>query len=137
MKKLILWAFLIVLTGGLNAQKSAESNARKEAKHYIKVLDLNDDQKIKLESVLLHKYESIEEISALESSDPGQFRAKRRAVYAGTDQSIRMLLTREQLDLFEVEKRRQRLANAERIQKLQKQGADQEDILDAQYGIKN
>src|SRR5210317_2143498 len=116
MKKLLLWSFFLLLTSSAFSQKSAENRAKKEAKHYIKVLDLNEDQQVKLEEVFINKYQSLEDISGLESTSPDQFRAKRRAVYTGTDQSIRMLLTREQIDLFDVEKRRQRLINAERIE---------------------
>jgi hypothetical protein len=137
MKKLLLWSFFLVLTCSVFGQKAAEKSARKEAKHYIKVLNLSEAQVPGIEAIFVHKFESLEELSSLESTAPDQFRAKRRAVYAGTDQSIRMLLNRSQLDLFEIEKRRQRLANAAQIEKLQKQGAGNEEILDAQYGIKN
>lgn len=137
MKKLILWSFLLIFSGSINGQKNSELQVQKEAKHYVKVLDLNEDQIAKIEDVFVHKYESLNEIALMESTDLELFRAKRRAIYAGTDQSIRLLLNREQIELFDIEKRRQRLANSERIAKLQKQGADKEDILDAQYGIKN
>jgi hypothetical protein len=137
MKKLLFSALFLAISISLFSQKNIEKQARKEAKHYTKVLNLDEGQQIKLIDILQHKYQSIEDLSSMETSDPSTFRTKRRAVYTGTDGSIRLLLNREQNELFDVEKRRQRLANAERIQKLQAQGADQEDILDAQFGIKN
>ena len=137
MKKLFFWMLIVFFSAAVSAQQDYEKMAKKEAKHYIKVLDLNADQKGQIVDILKHKYESIDALMELQSSDEKAFRAKRRAVYAGTDGSIRLILNREQIDLYDVEKRRQRLINAEEIKRLKAAGADQDDILDAQYGIKN
>lgn len=135
MKKLLLLSFFIAVTIGVQAQNSLDKLVKKDAKHFVKVLKLDKVQKIKMQDILSQKYKNLDAISALEKEDHALYRSKRRAIYSGMDGSIRLILNREQIDLFDVEKRRQRLVNAEKIQQLQAKGADVEDIMDAQFGI--
>ena len=135
MKKLLMLSFLVAISLSVQAQVNVDKVAKKEAKHYVKVLKLDKAQKVEIQNIIVQKYNNLEAIASLKNEDQALFRAKRRALFAGMDGSIRLMLNREQIELFDIEKRRQRLVNADKIQQLQASGADQEDIMDAQFGI--
>lgn len=119
---------------GLNGQPDLINS---ELKFYDSKLNFNEDQKDKVLLILKRKNQELESISSSRSLDENRFRKKRRNVYAGVDQSIRLILERSQLEAWSEYKREQRRINAQKINELKAINASKEDILDAQYGISN
>lgn len=131
---LIIGFSLFAING--QAQEAPTRKQKKEAKSLAKAYDLNKDQSAKVLSILSKRDSDMKAIEGLEKDELDKFRAKRRSIIKGTEGSIKILLDREQLALYEKEAHIRRTRNAKEIDKLKREGASKEDLLDAQYGIR-
>lgn len=131
---LIIGFSLFAING--QAQDAPTRKVKKEAKSLAKAYQLNDVQKDKVIAILMKRDQDLASITKLEKEEVDKFRSKRRAIVTGTEGSIKLLLDREQLALYDKEAHVRRTENAKYIHKLKKQGASREELLDAQYGIR-
>ena len=132
MKRILVLIFLVFSFSFVFAQESRIST---EMELFTKELKIEDSQRAKLSKIIIRKYSDLEAISELEKTDESAFRAKRRAVYSGAENSIKMLLSKEQLAHWKTYKAKARTENAKRIKSLRAENASKDDLLDAQYGI--
>lgn len=134
MKSLILLiAFFLPLTV-VSAQQISVND---ETNKYVEFLKLDGDQKDKLVRILERKATDLKRLEANSDTGSADFRQKRRNIYSGTEKSVRIILNEQQLELWSAYQRQQRTENAAKIKELRAQGASEEDIKDAQYGIFN
>lgn len=133
--KRILILLLVVLTATIGY--SQEEKFRAEVNLFKEKLNLSDAQQKEVSKIVLKKYNELQSISKLRSQDESLFRKKRRSIYELTEGSVRLVLAKDQLELWEDYRAERRMKNALLIRKLQSENASKEDIKDAQAGIEN
>jgi uncharacterized protein YdaL len=134
MKKIVLLTLLLLPALFVTAQTASNDE---EIAFFKKTFDLDKDQVSKLEQILSRKETDVRRLEANNSYSDSVFREKRRNIYKGAEKSVRMLLNENQLERWSAYKKEQRKINADKIKELREQGASEEDIKDAQFGIFN
>ncbi len=134
MKKIVLLTLLIFPAFFIAAQGSANDEA---IAFYKKTFDLDKTQITELTQILSRKDTDVKRLEANNNYSEAVFREKRRNIYKGAEKSVRMLLNESQLERWSAYKKEQRKINADKINELKAQGASEEDIKDAQFGIYN
>ncbi len=132
MKRFVTLSVLILFGFSLFGQTA---EIKSEIEMYTKVLKISETQKERLEEIVNRKYQDLETIKTSRSIDESIYRAKRRSIYQGELQSIRLIIKEEQLDLWAKFLKEERLKNAKLIKDLNTKNANKEDLMDAQYGI--
>ncbi len=134
MKKIVTLAVSILLCQFVFGQAT---QANDDVSFYAEKLQIEDEQNEALVNIINKKYNDLEQISSLRSTDEARYRMKRRNVYKLAENSIKLILTKEQLTLWDEYRKESRMKNAEAIRALQAKNASKEDLMDAQYGISN
>lgn len=127
----------IVLVFSFSAIFAQEVSIGAEMEFYTKELKIEDAQRASLSKIIIRKQKDLEAIQKFAQSDEALFRQKRRSIYQGAENSIKMILTVNQMEYWKAYKVKARVANAEKIQALKRRNASKQDLLDAQYGITN
>ena len=131
-----LFLILFVFLGGiLTAQTDYSSQLAEEVEGLSKAYQLDQEQSNSLTRVLTRKYEMLKGIETHKENDFQKFLALRRSIYKGTLGSIKLILTDEQIPLYNEEATRQRRVNSARVKELRAQGAGKDQLIDAGLGI--
>jgi hypothetical protein len=125
----------IALVFSFSAIFSQEARISEEMSYYTKELKLEQGQRAALSKIVIRKHQDLASIASLENSNNNLFRAKRRSVYQGAENSIRMMLESEQAEIWKTYRLKTRKARAEKIKSLKARNASKQELLDAQYGI--
>ncbi len=134
MKRILGLIVLFFCFYGISAQ---ESQIQTDMEFFSQKLNIEASQRASLSKIIIRKHQDLEAIIALRSTDENLFRQKRRSIVSGAEGSIKMMLSEDQMKLWYTYKADMRKANAERTATLKANNADKQDLLDAQYGIKN
>lgn len=134
MKSFMLLILFFASFAVVNAQQISVND---ETAKYVDFLKLDSDQKTKLVRILERKATELKRLEANSDTASADFRQKRRNIYSGAEKSIRIILNEQQLELWSAYQRERRTENADKIKELRAQGASEEDIKDAQFGIYN
>lgn len=108
---------------------------KKDIRGLKKAVNLNQDQVQKLTDVYTKIVTDIENLKQANLSEE-DFRKKRRAVYQGAEFSIAQIISSDQQAAFEIYQRKIRENRAKETMKLRKQKAPEQDLMDAQVGVK-
>ena len=102
--------------------------------------NLDEDQVAKMVKVQQRRLRNLGEIANLENTDSAKFLQKRKAINSGMVTSIKMILTKSQMQLFDQDQAAIRMKKAEKMAELKSQGLTQAemethlvDIEDQQY----
>jgi len=134
MKRILV---VIVLVFSFSSIFAQEVRISEEMEFYTKELNIEDSQRASLSKIIIRKQKDLEAINDFAKTDETLFRQKRRNIYKGAENSIRLILNESQLETWKIYKKKTRKANAEKIKSLQATNASKQDLLDAQYGINN
>ena len=135
MKFVNLLALMLLIFSFQSVQAQDVSDFKKERKKLIAITTMNADQIAELDAIYEKRVADLKLIAELQNTDELAFRSKRRAIYKGSENSIRLLMSREQQDSYRAYSQKLRIDRAEKMEKLRKKNASQAEIIDAQYGI--
>jgi hypothetical protein len=133
-KNLILILF-VFLSGFLSAQNENTTLLEKEIQELSQAYQLDQEQSNSLNRILVKKYEMLKGIEFHKENDFERFLILRRTIYKGTEGSIKLILTEDQIVDYNKEVMRKRKINSERVKALKAQGADKQQLIDAGLGI--
>ena len=133
MKKIILSVFLAIFALSVFAQKTSteERPAVKATKTLVEKYQLTPVQEAKMLKIQTHKFNNIDQIASLETTNSEKYVQKMAANARQTRFSIRMMLDKEQVKILNKEELELRKKRSEIAQKMQKEGASKQDIQKA------
>jgi septal ring factor EnvC (AmiA/AmiB activator) len=131
----LLIIVLLTLIGTIgNGQSLKDFN--KEIRGINKAISLSDRQQNEVNAVYQKIVDDIA-ILATQNLSEEKFREKRRAIYSGAEFSIQQIITKEQEEKYDLYTRKVREERAQNIKKLLKRNASNQDLMDAEIGVKN
>ncbi len=132
MKKntLILILNAVLLLPAL-AQTDQAEVAQELLNQMAELYELTADQQSQMARIQSRKMSSLQQIASLATTAPDQYRAKKRAIYSGTRQSVRLLLTEAQQQILKERTKALRLRKATEVQRLKAAGASPAQIEEA------
>lgn len=133
LSNLLTLIFLLLMGTVVNAQSIKDF--KKDIKGLTKATKMTEAQEEKVNAVYAKIVEDLKNIESLRS-DEETYRKKRRAIYSLSQFTLDQIVTADQQDAYTVYKRKIRVQRSEKIQKLQKQKASKQDLLDAELGVK-
>ena len=132
MKKLIFCFFLFAATLQVNAQTAkGASFAIDQTVQLTEKYQLSAEQVEQMQVIQQRKIKNFADIQSLMESDPEKYQAKMKSIHFGTNNSIRKMLNRDQLKIYqqmEIDKRKKK---ADRISKMKESGASMDEIKKA------
>ena len=144
MKKLMyktLASFLTIIffAVSLMAQDAGiqEAEVQRVVEKFTTLYELNAEQVVTMTEIETRRLRNLQEIAAMQNSNPEEFRAKRRAIHKGTDVSIRRMLTSEQRKLYYKEQFALREVRAKKAEEMTEAGASMTEIEDALLDIED
>lgn len=102
--------------------------AQKATDKMVTKYQLEGDQVAKMQKIQERKYRNLSEIEGLKATDMALYLQKLESLEYGTDGSIKMMLTEEQMTLFLKDHLDRRKAKAAFQQKMKKEGVSAQDI---------
>ena len=130
MKKLLFSGFLLLATVSLFAQTKVDQ-AKKATAELVQLYQLDEQQTAKMLKIQERYFQNDLQIEALKTSDPDLYQKKRISNKRGTEASIKMILTKEQMTVFNQQKLQKRKQEAALIKKMKAEGASKEEIQKA------
>ena len=130
-----LLALMLLIFSFQIAHAQEVSDFKKERKKLIAITTMDASQIEKLDAIYAKRVADLKIIADLEKTDELAFRSKRRAIYKGSENSIRLLMNAEQQDGYRAYTQNIRIERSEKMAKLRKKNASKADIIDAEYGI--
>lgn len=128
---------LALIFMGFTSNAQTMKDFKKEINEISQAVSMDTEQNDKLNSIYEKRIADLASIDLLKETDELQFRSKRRAIYKGSETSIKLILRKEQLESYRNYSRVVRIRRSEEMKSLKKKKASQAEIIDAQYGIKN
>lgn len=135
MKFVNLLALMVLIFSFQTSHAQEVSDFKKERKNLIEVTSMDSEQISKLDAIYEKRVADLKLIENMKNTDEQAYYSKRRAIYQGSEVSIRLLMKQEQLDSFRAYAQNVRIERADRMKKLRKKNASRAEIIDAQYGI--
>lgn len=89
---------------------------------------LTEAQQVQMQAIQTRYFTNLTKLEKLEDTDVETYVQKRKALQTGTQGSIKLLLTKDQLPAFDRERRDRRRRQAEMVQALAKQGKSELEI---------
>lgn len=138
MNRLLLTAVLLFIVSGVFAQaKSNEAAIEQETSKLVTLYQLDKKQAKEMKVIQERKFNNLEQIASLKTSNNELYTQKRIAIDKGTDASIRKMLNKDQMAIYNSQKLEQRKEQAALIKKMKQEGASKEDIQKAIDRLKN
>lgn len=129
MKKLILSLAILVVSTGLFAQKVSDKAAiQKDTEALVALYQLDETQATEMLVIQERRYRNLSEIEVLKKSDELKYYYKLRSIRKGTEASIRMMLTEEQMKIFNNQILERRKKEADVVKQMRLNGASKEQI---------
>ncbi|MFK8101772.1 MAG: hypothetical protein AB8G15_04590 [Saprospiraceae bacterium] len=102
MKKILLSLFTVFLVSGVFAQKQDQTatEQNRATEKYRAMFQLNDEQGREMAKIVARHTRNSQEIQSLKAADPQQFLKKRKSIDMGMNNSIRMILNKDQLKVY-------------------------------------
>ncbi len=129
---IVLFFMLICSFGNSQSMK----DFKKDIKVFKKVVSLDERQVNEVSEIYQKIIDDVAKLEQLNLSDE-DFRKKRRAIYKGAQFSLDEVVNEEQKAAYIRYKREIRVQRAENLSKLKKQKASNQDLMDAEVGVKN
>lgn len=126
MKKLLFSLILFTLAFNVNAQDS--DKAQKTTDELVALYDLNEEQTKQMLVIQKREVRNLAQVKHLKESDNKKYRHKHRAIRQGTDASIRRILNKDQLVIYQKQRLEWRQKRADRIIELKESGMPLEEI---------
>ncbi len=108
---------------------------RKDIKDIKKAVDLSERQTEKVTAVYQKIVDDLIQLKSMNYSDE-EYRKKRRSVYHGAEFSLAQIIREDQKASYDLYKRSLREQRAKKLNKLRKQKASNDDLMDAEIGVK-
>jgi hypothetical protein len=104
------------------------SEAQMATDQLVKEYELNEQQSEQMLVIQERQIRNLAEIEALKNTDIKKYRHKKRSIQQGTDASIRRLLTKDQMEIYQKNRLEWRKERANRIAELKDSGMTMEEI---------
>ena len=133
MKKLLFCFFFLAVAIQINAQtaKGITDFALDQTEKLTQIYNLTPEQVKQMTVIQQRKIKNFADIQSLKETDPEKYAAKVKSIQYGTDGSLRKMLTRDQLKIYQDQQIAKRKIKADKIAALKEAGASQEEIKKA------
>ncbi len=129
MKKIVLSLSFCLVVLALSAQATIGQDAIQQATdELVSLYQLDAKQAVKMQTIQERRQRNLAEIETLQDSDPQLYLIKKKNIRKGMEASIRMMLTAEQMPIFNQQQIERRKRDSEKIKSLRAQGASKEEI---------
>jgi len=137
MKNIFFSILSLFLAVSVFAQGSADPKVRKAADEMIKVYNLDEQQAATALKIQERRYRNLSEIASLENTDKDLFRHKNKAIQQSTDASLRRMLNKEQMVIYNQRKLEIRNKRAAKTAELKEQGLSPKEIENALFEMEH
>lgn len=137
MKFVNLLALMLLIFSFQTVQAQDVGDFKKERKKLIAITTMDAEQIANLDAIYEKRIADLNLISDLENTDELAFRSKRRAIYKGSENSIRLLMRSDQQEAYRAFSQDIRITRSKKMEKLRKKNASKAELIDAEYGIYN
>ncbi len=132
MKKIVLSLSFCLVVLALSAQTTTDQDAVQQATSEMASLyQLDAKQTAKMQTIQERRFRNLAEIETLQDSDPRLYLIKKKNIRKGMEHSIRMMLTQEQMPIFNQQLVDRRKRESEKIKQMRLNGASKEEIQNA------
>ena len=132
MKKIVLSLSFCLAVLALSAQAGVDQDAVQQAtSEMVALYQLDAKQTVKMQTIQERRFRNLAEIEFMQDSDPQQYLIKKKNIRKGMEHSIRMMLTNEQMPIFNQQLVERRKQESEKIKQMKLNGASKEEIQNA------
>ena len=132
MKKIVLSLSFCLAVLALSAQAGVDQDAVQQAtSEMVALYQLDAKQSVKMQTIQERRFRNLAEIEFMQDSDPQQYLIKKKNIRKGMEHSIRMMLTNEQMPIFNQQLVERRKQESEKIKQMKLNGASKEEIQNA------
>lgn len=132
MKKIVLSLSFCLVVLALSAQETVDQDAVQQAtSEMVTLYQLDAKQTAKMQTIQERRFRNLAEIEFMQDSDPRQYLIKKKNIRKGMEHSIRMMLTNEQMPIFNQQLIERRKRESEKIKQMKLNGASKEEIQNA------
>ena len=117
MKHILIMLFL-TSTLSMSAQVINQKQVYIEATTLSERYGMDDNQKLQLQKIIEKKYVDLNNIMGYREQSPKVYRAKRKAIYAGMEQSIQQVMTKKQLAVYQMRQEDSKMKRGKNVSKL-------------------
>jgi hypothetical protein len=135
MKKIFFSILPLFLAMSVFAQHSVNPNAKIAADKMIKMFNLDEQQAATALEIQERRYKNLAEIAVLENTDKDLYRHKYKAIQQSTDASLRRMLNKDQMVIYNQKKLELRNQRAAKSAELKQQGLSMEEIENALFEL--
>lgn len=128
MQKIILSLIFVAIATFAFGQSQDNTQIRKGVEEATALYNLTPEQVVKMEKIQTRHLKNLGEVASLKQTDVGQYVQKMESIRTGTENSIRMMLTKEQQEILHQKLIDRRIAVSDLIKEMQANGASKMDI---------
>jgi tRNA A37 N6-isopentenylltransferase MiaA len=131
MKKylLIISALFLTLSGfAQQGEAATDPEVQRVVEKFKAKYNLDEVQAAKMVKIQQRRMRNLDEIASLAQSDPTTFLQKRQAINKGTEVSVKMMLNKDQREVFDKDRTAIRLKKAEKMAELKGKGLSPQEM---------